>query len=140
MLLGFSSKHLPIYDKYDYCYKLLCNRTGKGSIVIACGYGYHESCFSISLRGKYYYCKNFLKLNIQNNVFSLLSRLSKLDKSKSNLKEFIDTDEESPQNQKILNEDNILKVLRKDKQALPRAEQAYSTILEKFLNANITNI
>ncbi|CAG8667351.1 4433_t:CDS:2 [Cetraspora pellucida] len=65
---------------------------------------------------------------------------NKLDKSKSNLKEFIDTDEESSQNQKILNEDNILEVLQKDKQALPRAKQAYSTILEKFLNANITNI
>ncbi|CAG8709398.1 1552_t:CDS:2, partial [Racocetra persica] len=76
ILLGFSSKHLPTYNKCDHCHKLLCNETDKSSMVIACGHGYHESYF--------------------------------IDKNKSNLKKLINTDKESLQNQKILNEDNIL--------------------------------
>ncbi|CAG8501206.1 11103_t:CDS:2 [Racocetra persica] len=96
MLLGFSSKHLPAYDKCDHCHKLLRNRTGKSFMVIAYGHGYHESCFTISLNKKYLYCENVLKLGIRNNVSSLLSRLSKLDIKKLNLKEFIDADDDSP--------------------------------------------
>ncbi|CAG8826910.1 44124_t:CDS:2, partial [Gigaspora margarita] len=57
MPLGFSSRHLPAYNKCDHCHMLLCDGT---------------------------------------------------DKKKSNLKEFIDADEDSPQNQVISNEDNIL--------------------------------
>ncbi|CAG8795613.1 29455_t:CDS:2 [Gigaspora margarita] len=139
MPLGFSSGHLPAYDKCNHCHMLLCDGTGKGSMVIACGHGYHESCF-ISLNRKCHYCVNILNLGIQANTTSLISRLSKLDKKKSNLKEFIDADEDSPQNQVISNEDDILEVLRKDKQALPRMEQAYSTALERFLNASVINI
>ncbi|RIB21754.1 hypothetical protein C2G38_2243739 [Gigaspora rosea] len=139
MPLGFSSKHLPLYNKCDHCYEILCNGTGKSSMVIACGHGYHESCFTISLNGKCY-CENFLKLGIQINVSSLVSRLSKLNKSKSNLKNMIEADEDSPQDQQIVNEVDILEVLRKDKQALPRVEQAYSIALERFLNINTTII
>ncbi|CAG8668427.1 2199_t:CDS:2, partial [Racocetra persica] len=40
----------------------------------------------------------------------------KLDKSKSNLKEIIEADKDSSQNQKIENEEDILEVFRKDKQ------------------------
>ncbi|RIB14848.1 hypothetical protein C2G38_2143860 [Gigaspora rosea] len=58
---------------------------------------------------------------IRTNVSSLLSRLSKLATK-------------NPQDQMISDEDDILEVLRKDKQALPRVEQAYSTALERFLN------
>ncbi|KAF0395029.1 vacuolar protein sorting-associated protein 18: PROVISIONAL [Gigaspora margarita] len=72
MPLGFSSEHLPSYDKCNHCHELLCDGTGKGSMVIACGHGYHESCFTL-LNGKCYYCENFLKLGIKNNVSSLLS-------------------------------------------------------------------
>ena len=61
-------------------------------------------------------------------------------KSKPNLQEIIEADEDSPQNQRIENEDDILEVFRKNKQALPKAEQAYSIALEKFLNANVTII
>ncbi|RIB21288.1 hypothetical protein C2G38_2177073 [Gigaspora rosea] len=111
MPLGFSSEHLPAYDKCDHCHKLLHDRTDKSSMVIACGHGYHESCFTISLNKKCLYCEN-----------------------KSNLKEFIDAEDDSTQNQKISDEDNILEVIRKDKQALPRVEQAYSMALERFLN------
>ncbi|RIB13022.1 hypothetical protein C2G38_2327107, partial [Gigaspora rosea] len=99
MPLGFSSEHLPAYDKCDYYHKLLHDGTG-----------------------------------IRNNVSSLLLRLRKLNTKKSNLKEFIDADDDSSQDQKISDEDNILEVLRKDKQALPRVEQAYSMALERFLN------
>ncbi|CAG8829181.1 1854_t:CDS:2, partial [Racocetra persica] len=118
MPLGFSSKHLPAYDKCDHCHKLLHDETGKSSMVIACGHGYYESCFTISLNKKCLYCENILKL----------------DTKKSNLKEFIDADDDSPRDQKISDEDDILEVLRKDKQALPRVEQAYSMALERFLN------
>ncbi|CAG8561670.1 24650_t:CDS:2 [Gigaspora rosea] len=140
MPLGFSSTHLPLYNKCDHCYDILCDGTGKSSMVIACGHGYHESCFTISLNGKCYHCENVLKLGIQTNVSSLVSRLSKLNKSKSNLKNIIEADEDSPQDQQIVNEDDILEVLRKDKQALPRVEQAYSIALERFLNTNTTII
>ncbi|CAG8791024.1 10079_t:CDS:1, partial [Gigaspora rosea] len=140
MPLGFSSMHLPTYDKCDHCYLLLCNGKGKSSMIIARGHGYHESCFSISLNIKCHYCKDILKLGIRNNVSSLLLRLSKLPgKNKSNLKEIIEADEDSPQNQKISDEDDILEVLRKDKQALPRVEQAYSVALERFLNINVVD-
>ncbi|KAF0333061.1 hypothetical protein F8M41_017137 [Gigaspora margarita] len=111
MLLEFSSVHLPIYDKCDYCHLLLCDRTGKSFIVITCGHEYHESCFSISLNRKCHYCEDILKL----------------------------ADEDSPQNQKISDEDDILEVLQKDKQALPRVEQAYSVVLERFLNIKIVD-
>ncbi|RIB02165.1 hypothetical protein C2G38_2292263 [Gigaspora rosea] len=110
MPLGFSSGHLPAYDKCDHCHMLLYDGTGKGFMVIACGHEYHESCF-ISLDRKYHHCVNILKLGIQTNTSSLISRLSKLNKNKSNLKEFIDADEDSPQNQVISNEDDILEVL-----------------------------
>ncbi|CAG8795820.1 13114_t:CDS:1, partial [Racocetra persica] len=73
MPLGFSSEHLPTYNKCDHCHKLLCDETDKSSMVIACGHGYHKSCFSISLKGKYHYCENFLKLGVRNNVSSLLT-------------------------------------------------------------------
>ncbi|CAG8674684.1 24330_t:CDS:2, partial [Gigaspora rosea] len=136
MPLGFSSEHLPSYDKCDHCHELLCDGTGKSSMVIACGHGYHKSCFTL-LNEKCYHCEIFLKLGIKNNVTSLLSRLSKIGKSKSKLKEIIEADEDSPQDQRIENEDDILEVFRKNKQALPKAEQAYSIALEKFLNANI---
>ncbi|CAG8694683.1 34068_t:CDS:1, partial [Racocetra persica] len=139
MLLGFSSEHLPLFDKCDHCYGLLYDRTGKSSMVIACGHGYHESCFTI-LNGKCCYCESILKLGIKNNISSLLSRLSKLDKSKSNLEKIVETDEDSPQDQRIENEDDILEVPRKDKQALSRVEQAYPAAFEKFLNTNIANI
>ncbi|CAG8785529.1 20321_t:CDS:1, partial [Racocetra persica] len=109
--LGFSSEHLPTYNKCDHCHKLLYDETGKSFMVIIYGHGYHESCFSILLKEKCHYCENFLKLGVRNNVSSLLTRLSKVDKNKSNLKKLIDANEESPQNQKILNEDNILEVL-----------------------------
>ncbi|CAG8612328.1 33644_t:CDS:1, partial [Racocetra persica] len=134
MLLGFSSEHLLAYDKYDHCHKLLYDGTGKSFMVIVCGHRYHKSCFTILLNKKCFYCENIFKLGIRNNVLSLLSRLSKLDTKKSNLKEFIDADDDSPRDQKILDEDDILEVLRKDKQALPRVKQAYSTALERFLN------
>ncbi|RIB30625.1 hypothetical protein C2G38_2321595 [Gigaspora rosea] len=115
MPLGFSSEHLPSSDKCDQCHGLLCDGTGKSSVVIACGHGYHESCFTL-LNEKCYHCENFLKLGIKNNVSSLLSQLSKLDKSKSksksesNLQEIIEADEDSLQNQRIENEDDILEV------------------------------
>ncbi|CAG8817343.1 32511_t:CDS:2, partial [Gigaspora margarita] len=99
--------------------------------------------FELSLKEmdlKCHHCVNILKLDIQTNTSSLISQLSKLDKKKSNLKEFIDTDEDSPQNQVISNEDDILEVLQKDKQALPRVEQAYSTALKRFLDASVINI
>ncbi|CAG8528596.1 7621_t:CDS:2, partial [Gigaspora rosea] len=134
MPLGFSSEHLPAYDKCDYYHKLLHDGTGKSSMVITCGHRYYESCFTISLNKKCLYCENVLKLGIRNNVSSLLLRLRKLNTKKSNLKEFIDADDDSSQDQKISDEDNILEVLRKDKQALPRVEQAYSMALERFLN------
>ncbi|CAG8807280.1 27837_t:CDS:2, partial [Gigaspora margarita] len=120
MLLGFSSVHLPTYDKYDHYHLLLCDGTGKSSMVIACSYGYHKSCFSISLNGKYHYCEDILKLGIRNNISSLLSRLSKLDNNKLNLKEIIEADKDSSQNQKISNENDILEVFRKDKQAFTK--------------------
>ncbi|CAG8483378.1 9082_t:CDS:2 [Gigaspora margarita] len=123
MLLGFSSEHLPSYNKCDHCHGLLRSGTGKSSMVIACGHGYHESCFTI-LNGKCCYCESILKL----------------DKSKSNLEEIVEADEDSPQDQRVENEDDILEVLRKDKQAFSRVEQAYPTALEKFLNTNIANI
>ncbi|RIB19513.1 hypothetical protein C2G38_2181617 [Gigaspora rosea] len=140
MPLGFSSMYLPTYNKCDYCHLLLCDGKDKSSMVIACGHGYHESCFSISLNGKCHYCEDILKLGIRNNVSSLLLRLSKLPgKNKLNLKEIIEADEDSPQNQKISDEDDIFEVLRKDKQALPRVEQAYSVELERFLNVNVVD-
>ncbi|CAG8815126.1 12056_t:CDS:2, partial [Gigaspora rosea] len=83
MLLGFSSEHLLSSDKCDQCHRLLCDGTGKSSVVIACGHGYHESCFTL-LNKKCYHCENFLKLEI------------------------IEADEDSPQNQRIENEDDIL--------------------------------
>ncbi|RIB24732.1 hypothetical protein C2G38_2167822 [Gigaspora rosea] len=113
MPLGFSSEHLPSFDKCDQCHGLLCDGTGKSSMVIACGHGYYESCFTL-LNEKCYHCENFLKLGIKNNVSSLLSRLSKLDKSKSksksksNLQEIIEADKDRSQNQRIENEDDIL--------------------------------
>ncbi|RIB26773.1 hypothetical protein C2G38_2264481 [Gigaspora rosea] len=134
MPLGFSSEHLLAYDKCDHCHLLLHNGTGKSFMVIACGHGYHESCFTILLNKKCLYCENVLKLDIRTNVSSFLSRLSKLATKKSNLKEFIDADDDSSQDQMISDEDDILEVLQKDKQALPRVEQAYSTALERFLN------
>ncbi|CAG8527611.1 29799_t:CDS:2 [Gigaspora margarita] len=91
MLLGFSSK--------------------KSSMVITCDHGYHESYFTISSNKKYLYCENVLKLGIQTNISSLLLRLSKLDTKKSNLKEFIDADDNSPQDQRISDEYDILEVL-----------------------------
>ncbi|RIB16547.1 hypothetical protein C2G38_2189627 [Gigaspora rosea] len=110
MPLGFSSMHLPTYDKCDHCHLLLCDR------------------------------KDILKLGIRNNVSSFLLQLSKLPgKNKLNLKEIIEADEDSPQNQKISDEDDILEVLQKDKQALPRVEQAYSVALERFLNVNVVD-
>ncbi|RIB10359.1 hypothetical protein C2G38_2206321 [Gigaspora rosea] len=48
--------------------------------------------------------------------------------------EFIDANDNNPQNQKILDEDDILEVLQKDKQVLPRVEQAYFTAIKKVLN------
>ncbi|CAG8768343.1 37917_t:CDS:2 [Gigaspora margarita] len=86
MPLGFRSEHLSLYDKYDHCHKLLCDKTSK---------------------------------------------------SKLNLKEIIEADKDSPQNQRIENKDDILEIFRKDKQALPKVEQAYFIALEKFLNTNI---
>ncbi|KAF0520687.1 hypothetical protein F8M41_016162 [Gigaspora margarita] len=136
MPLEFSSKHLSSYNKYDHCHKLLCDRAGKGPMVIACSHRYHESCFTL-LNRKCYYCKNFLKLDIKNNFFSLLSWLSKIGKSKLNLKEIIEADKDSLQDQRIENKDDILEIFRKDKQALPKVEQAYFIALEKFLNTNI---
>ncbi|CAG8804774.1 12518_t:CDS:2, partial [Cetraspora pellucida] len=100
--LEFSSEHLPLYAKFNYCHRLLYDRTG-----------------------------------IKNNVTSLLSYLSKLDKSKSNLEEIFEADEDSSQDQRIENENNILEVFQKDKQVLSRVKQAYSAALEKFLNTNI---
>ncbi|CAG8501710.1 10231_t:CDS:2, partial [Cetraspora pellucida] len=138
MLLGFSSEHLLSYDKCDHCHRLLYNRTSKSSIVIACSHEYHESCFTI-LNGKYHYCESILKLDIKNNVTSLFSCLSKLDKSKSNLEEIVEADEDSPQDQRIENENDILEVVQKHKQVLSRMEQAYSAALEKFLNTNIVH-
>ncbi|KAF0496952.1 hypothetical protein F8M41_020833 [Gigaspora margarita] len=134
MLLGFSSEYLLVYDKYDHCHMLLHNVTGKSSMVITCDYRYHESYFTISLNKKCLYCENVLKLGIQTNISFLLSQLSKLDTKKSNLKEFIDTDDNSPQDQRISDEYDILEVLQKDKKALLKVEEAYSMVFERFLN------
>ncbi|CAG8842300.1 44234_t:CDS:2, partial [Gigaspora margarita] len=65
--------------------------------------------YFILLNGKCYYCENFLKLDIKNNISSLLLWLSKIGKLKTNLKKIIEANEDSSQNQRIENEDDILK-------------------------------
>ncbi|CAG8689774.1 18372_t:CDS:1, partial [Gigaspora rosea] len=91
MLLGFSSDSFPSFNICDYCYEQF-DGTSKGSMVIACSHGYHESCFINSLNKKCHYCEKFLNLGVDKNVSSLLTRLSKLG-PKSNLVESLEADE-----------------------------------------------
>jgi len=48
-------------------------------------------------------------------------------------------EESNQQDQKMLTDDDILEKLQKNKEALPRAEQAYFIAHERFLNAKIGN-
>ncbi|CAG8855266.1 9713_t:CDS:1, partial [Gigaspora margarita] len=74
----------------------------------------------------------FLNLGVDKNVSSLLTRLSKLD-SNSNLVESLEADETNNLEGRILDENDILEKLEKNKDALPLVEQAYVIARERFL-------
>ncbi|RIB15061.1 hypothetical protein C2G38_2193326 [Gigaspora rosea] len=77
--------------------------------------------------------EKFLNLGVDKNVSSLLTRLSKLG-SKSDLVESLEANETNNLESRILDENEILEKLEKNKDALPLVEQAYVIARERFLS------
>src|SRR6185369_14610618 len=65
-------------------------------------------------------------------IFTCIIRISK--------KHVFLMEESNQQDQKMLTDDDILEKLQKNKEALPRVEQAYFIAHERFLNAKIGNV
>ncbi|CAG8654679.1 12150_t:CDS:2 [Ambispora gerdemannii] len=134
MPLGFSSERMPAINECDHCGKSL-----DVVILIACGHGYHKSCFVDSLHKKCHHCQAFLEKGIRQNVSSLITRLTKQDIKEGDLvednQECEDQEAEDQEARDLSPEDSILTQLEKDKNALDKVDEACDIALNKFLKA-----
>jgi hypothetical protein len=133
MPLGFSSERMPVMNMCDYCGESFQNAE-KDPLLLACGHGYHKSCFVDFFHEKCRYCQSFLEHGIKQNVSSLVARITKHDTKEDNLVESReDKDQVTEDTETKESSDVILTQLEKDKSALYMVDEAYDIAIDKFV-------
>src|SRR5438128_11818 len=128
---------MPAMNTCDYCGESL-QIAEKDPILVACGHGYHKSCFVECFHEKCHYCQTFLEHGIQQNVSSLIARPTKQDIKENNLVEGQENEDEEAEDTKTddLSPDVILTQLEMEKDALCKVDEAYNIAVDRFMKAN----